>query len=200
MYTLVTLVLPLLVLTVFSVLLIRVYRAQRRRRAAMLRGRRKTASTSSSATSAIVSDEHSVTRVVVVVMVVFAVCNLPAKVFENVHSTSPDCGTLAYVARRLFFVLEVANSTANFVVYCALRRQFRVGLRRALTPLRLRQTDGEDRRRLQRARSVSPVNLELTRRSRLPNLNHDDVDVITVEVARCSHLDVPGVKFEQNTV
>jgi len=197
MYTLVTLVLPLLVLTVFSVLLIRVYRAQRRRRAAMLRGTRKTASTSS---SAIVSDEHSVTRVVVVVMVVFAVCNLPAKVFENVHSTSPDCGTLAYVARRLFFVLEVANSTANFVVYCALRRQFRVGLRRALTPLRLRQTDGEDRRRLQRARSASPVNLELTRRSRLPNLNHDDVDVITVEVARCSHLDVPGVKFEQNTV
>ena len=197
MYTLVTLVLPLLVLTVFSVLLIRVYRAQRRRRAAMLRGSSKTASTSS---SAIVSDEHSVTRVVVVVMVVFAVCNLPAKVFENVHSTSPDCGTLAYVARRLFFVFEVANSTANFVVYCALRRQFRVGLRRALTPLRLRQTDGEDRRRLQRARSASPVNLELTRRSRLPNLNHDDVDVITVQVARCSHLDVPGVKFEQNTV
>ena len=173
MYKVVTFILPFLVLTVFSILLIRVYRAHSRRRAAMLtpRGSRSNASTSSSTTTT-VCDEHSVTRVIVVVMVVFAVCNLPGKVFDNAYRPRPDCGTLAYVARRLCFVLEVANSAANFIVYCALRHQFRDGLRRALSPLqapllcRRQQMDGvtsvSQRGLRQRARSASPaVDLEL---------------------------------------
>ena len=136
LYTVVTFILPFLVLAVFSLLLLRVYRAQRRRRAAMRtpRGSRGNSSTSAS-TATSTSNEHSVTRVIVVVMVVFAVCNLPAKVFDGAYDGRPDCGTVAYVARRLSFVLEVANSAANFVVYCALRHQFRDGLRRALSPL-----------------------------------------------------------------
>jgi len=190
MYAVVTFILPFLVLTIFSVLLIRVYRAQCRRRANMLmsRGSRSNASTTS-VTSASVCDEHSVTRVIVVVMVVFAVCNLPAKVFDIAIKAPPDCGTLAYVARRLFFVLEVANSTANFVVYCALRHQFREGLRRALSPLqrqphrRRHQVDGEDGRR---ARPASPVDLELIQIGLPRNVDIDHVH----EIPR-SHLDVP---------
>jgi len=168
MYTVVTFVLPFLVLTIFSLLLIRVYRAQRRRRATLVtpRGSRTNASTTSmSSTTA--SDEHSVTRVIVVVMVVFGVCNLPAKGFDIMDKDLRDCGTFLYVASRLCHVLEVANSTANFIVYCVLRHQFRDGLRRALNPLqryrqcrRLEMDSGEERRGARRARSRSPVDVE----------------------------------------
>lgn len=189
MYSVMTFVLPFAVLTSFSVLLIRVYRAQRRRRAAMMmtRGSRSTASTTST-TSATSNDEHSVTRVIVVVMVVFAVCNLPAKVLENVFKGRPDCGTVAYVARRLSFVLEVANSTANFIIYCALRRQFRDGLRRALmTPRQRRQSwrqqaEGVDGRwaSRHRARTVSPLNVERLQIVALqPNVETTDGDDAT---------------------
>jgi len=199
----VTFVLPFLVLTVFSSLLLRVYRTQRRRRATLMmsRGTRHTASTTSTTSTA--SNEHSVTRVIVVVMVVFAVCNLPAKVFENVYKASPVCGTLIYVARRLSFVLEMANSTANFIVYCALRHQFRDGLRRALTPLhrqrhcRRQQIDGDGRPglRLQRARSASPVDLE---RMQIV-VHHRNVDVDDANEVSCRNLDVPGVLCDRNT-
>jgi len=187
MYTLVTFILPFLVLAFFSILLIRVYRAQRRRRAAMFTAR---GSSTSSRSSATVSEEHSVTRVIVVVMLVFVVCNLPAKVFDNAN---PECGTVGYVTRRLSFVLEVANSTANFVVYCALRHQFREGLRRALTPLqsqstcRRQQTYGEEAQRgtRQLPRTASPVDLEMIQ--------------IENELPR-SHLDVHGVVYDRNSV
>jgi len=192
-YTVVQFVLPFLILTVFSVLLIRVYRAQRRRRAAMCmsRGSRHNASTTST-TSVSVSDEHSVTRVIVVVMLVFAVCNLPAKVLDIAYMASPDCGSAAYIARRLSFVLEMANSTANFVVYCALRHQFRDGLRRALTPLqpqshcRRQQTDdGPTQRSLrQHARRSAPADLEL---------------IQIVDELPHSHLNVPGVVPDRNS-
>ena len=191
-YTTAQFVLPFLILTVFSVLLIRVYRAQRRRRAAMCMSRGSRHNTSTTSTSSVsVSDEHSVTRVIVVVMVVFAVCNLPAKVLDIAYMAIPDCGSPAYIARRLSFVLEMANSTANFVVYCALRHQFRDGLRRALTPLqpqsqcRRQQTeDGPVQRGLrQHARRASPVDLEL---------------IQIVDELPHSHLNVPGVVPDRN--
>jgi len=194
MYTVVTFILPFIVLTIFSLLLIRVYRAQRRRRAAMMtpRGSNRNKSSTTSVMSASANDEHSVTRVIVVVMVVFAVCNLPAKVFDNAYRSRPICGTLAYVARRLSFVLEVANSTANFVVYCALRHQFRDGLRRALSPLRRGRTeaDGSGRRGgLQRqARSASPIDLE-----------QRNIDFDAVGQVPHGNLDVPSVLLERNT-
>ena len=201
MYVVVTFVLPFLVLTIFSVLLIRVYRAQRRRRAAMMMSRGNRNASTTSTTSSTASDEHSVTRVIVVVMVVFAVCNLPAKVLENVYKARPECGTLAYVARRLSFVLEVVNSTANFVVYCAMRHQFRDGLRRALTPMRQqrhfrrRQVDGDGRQGLrQRARSASPVELELIQIAVQRNVDVNDVDDLSSR-----NLDVPGTLYERNT-
>ena len=193
MYTVIQFVLPFLILTVFSVLLIRVYRAQRRRRAAMCMSRssRHNASTTSTS-STTASDEHSVTRVIVVVMMVFVVCNLPAKVLDIAYMARPDCGSAAYIARRLSFVLEMANSTANFVVYCALRHQFRDGLRRALTPLqpqshcrRPQTDDGPTPRGLrQHARRSAPANLEL---------------VQMVDELPHSHLNVPGVVSDRNS-
>jgi len=198
----VTFVLPFLVLTVFSLLLIRVYRAQRRRRAAMRtpRGSRGNSTTSAASTSS--SNEHSVTRVIVVVMVVFAVCNLPAKVFDGAYNGIPACGTVAYVARRLSFVLEVANSAANFVVYCALRHQFRDGLRRALSPLQRRsgRTDtdsgGGGRRGARRARSASPIDLEHV------HINSQRIVEVDINEEPSRHLEVytPSVRLDENTV
>lgn len=210
MYTVVAFVLPFLVLSVFSVLLIRVYRAQRRRRAALMmsRGVRNTASTTS-ATSTNASNEHSVTRIIVVVMVVFLVCNLPAKVFDNVYNDRPSCGTFLYVARRLSFVLEIANSAANFVVYCALRHQFRDGLCRVLHPLQNRCNRRRSRRQLLdddgggvRQRSLGrtrseppPVDLECLQT--VTNLQRD-VDG-GVQLTPRRDLDVPGISLDRNT-
>jgi len=198
-----TFILPFLVLTVFSHLLIRVYRAQRRRRAAMRTPRDSSGNSTTSATTvtSASSNEHSVTRVIVVVMVVFAVCNLPAKVFVSAYRGIPVCGTLAYVARRLSFVLEVANSTANFVVYCALRHQFRDGLRRALSPLQRQSrwrlnTDsggGGGRRGPRYAQSATPLDLEHV------HLNSQRVVDVDVNEEPIDRLEV-FVRNDDNTV
>jgi len=209
LYTVVTFILPFIVLSVFSVLLIRVYRAQRRRRAAMRTPNSSVSSPSAAAAAAkSSSNEHSVTRVIVVVMVVFAVCNLPAKVFENAGA-SPACGTVAYVARRLSFVLEVANSAANFVVYCALRHQFRDGLRRALSP-RQRQRHsrgagttnsggaGGGRRGWQRRVQSDTPMIDLER------VQQDSQRIIVVDInddpSRNLEEYTPSVRLDENTV
>ena len=105
-------VLPLLVLAVLNTKLTVAYRVYQRRRRAM---RMRTDGM-----------DHNLTLVMIIVVLVFMLCNLPARVVQIVWKYRPQlCPTFAYFLMELSNVLEVLNSSTNFIIYCVFRRQFR---------------------------------------------------------------------------
>lgn len=136
LYSIINFGIPYLLLTVFSALLIAAYRAQCRRRKAMLSPKQhhhdKEGGDAGNGSSTHHDNEHSTTLVVVAIVATFGVCNFPAKIFSLVMykqtEWKTECSHPLYVMYRLFTFLELANSIGNFIVYCALRHQFRQAL------------------------------------------------------------------------
>lgn len=119
LYYIVSFVLPLLLLSVFNSQLIIAYRAVQRKRSAM-KVRRSRAD----------SHEQNITLVMIVVILVFMVCNAPARVVQIVWQyNQKPCPTTPFFVIQLSNVLEVFSSSSNFLVYCGFRKQFRRALR-----------------------------------------------------------------------
>lgn len=91
-------------------------------------------------------NEHSTTLVVVAVVAAFGLCNLPAKIVQLVaygKAWRTQCDHPAYFILRLANALELASSICNFIVYCALRRQFRAALRTSVSASRRTSAGGQ---------------------------------------------------------
>lgn len=128
LYYVFSFVLPLILLSVFNFRLIVAYRAVQRRRSAMKLRR------PSSSRRAVDSHEHNITLVMIVVILVFMLCNAPARVVQIVlqYAVQP-CPSVAHFVVLLANVLEVFGSSSNFLVYCGFRKQFRRTMRRRLS-------------------------------------------------------------------
>ena len=118
MYYLFSFILPLISLATLNLYLIIAYRSVKKRRSAM-RGARDNA------------DSHrdpDITLVMIVVVLAFMVCNLPGRVVQIIwrYDYSFDC-TIShkFLITELSTLLEVLNSSTNFIVYCVFRKQFR---------------------------------------------------------------------------
>jgi hypothetical protein len=132
-YSVVNFGIPFPLLMAFSALLIAAYRAQCRRRKAMLSPKQhhqpKEGGDAGNGGGPNHDNEHSTTLVVVAIVATFGVCNFPAKMLSLVTYANSewkaDCSHPLYIISRIFNILELANSIGNFIVYCALRHQFR---------------------------------------------------------------------------
>lgn len=106
-------ILPLLILVLLSIKLTIAYRKLSRRRNIFRSTRRS-------------HHDPNITLIMIVVIVTFIVCNGPARLVQMVWRYKPQtCLSLEYVLMKLSNVLEVLNSSTNFVIYCVFRRQFR---------------------------------------------------------------------------
>ena len=114
-YIITSFVLPLLLLLFLNTRLTMAYRVVQQRRNS-LRSRQ---------------DHHdrSITLVMIIVVLLFIICNAPARVVQMVwHYHTYRCPTVAFVLNVTSNVLEVLNSSSNFIIYCVFRRQFRLNL------------------------------------------------------------------------
>ncbi|ELU11482.1 hypothetical protein CAPTEDRAFT_193888 [Capitella teleta] len=133
MYYIFSFVLPLIILAVLNTRLVLAYRLIQKRRQA-LRGR----STSE-------GQDNNITLIMIIVIVVFMVCNAPARIFQIVQKYEGNtmCWSAAFVIGEITNILEVLNSSANFIVYCAFRKKFRHILRDTLCECCLLSKSGE---------------------------------------------------------
>lgn len=139
MYYIFSFALPLVLLTYLNIRLIVAYRDVRQRRLAMLSNARHAQNGgggangggTSHASAAEVYRDPNITLVMIVVILIFIVCNLPAKAVQILYSYDVDgCQSYEFYLVELSKVLELLNSSTNFAVYCVFRQQFRVILRR----------------------------------------------------------------------
>ena len=122
MYYIFSFALPLLLLIVLNFRLTAAYRAVERRRQ-RLRG----------ASSRNQQDDTNITLVMIVVVAVFVVCQGPgrlAQIIWQYHYGS--CRTIPFFIMELSIILEVLNSSVNFLIYFVIRAQFRTHLATAL--------------------------------------------------------------------
>lgn len=116
MYYAFSFVLPLLLLAVTNGLVTSAYRRAQGRR------RRLTRQSGDS--------ERSITLVMILVVLLFIICQAPARVVQIVWSYMyRDCRQLRAIVIHASNMLEVLNSSLNFVVYCLFHRRFRAILR-----------------------------------------------------------------------
>lgn len=116
LYYLLTFIVPLVTLACMNTRVIVTYRETCRRRRGM---------TSRSSTTA-TDQEQSITLVMIVIVVVFLACQTPAKIVQMVWAYSfADCRQLRFYLIHVSNVLEVLNSSVNFVIYSAFYRHFR---------------------------------------------------------------------------
>lgn len=117
--------LPLVLLTTFNLRLIADYRRINRKRSAML---------TSGRTPGREKHEQNITLVMIIVIVVFVLCNTPARILQVVTSSySPQpCPSKLFFLLEFSCILEVLNSNLNFFVYFIFRKQFRQILQREL--------------------------------------------------------------------
>jgi hypothetical protein len=72
------------------------------------------------------SSEQSVTLIMIVVILVFIVCNVPAKGVQIFWKYRHQyCPTVAFFVHELSVVFELIASSVNFLVYCVFLRRFR---------------------------------------------------------------------------
>ena len=114
-YYVLTLILPLMFLSVLNVRLTVAYRAvsdrRRRMRGAAFRTQQ---------------DDANITLVMIVVVAVFVLCQLPARLVQIIWSYRyKTCDTTKFYVMEISSLLEVLNSSVNFIIYCFLRPQFR---------------------------------------------------------------------------
>jgi len=105
------------------------------------------------------SQETNITKIIIIIIMVVVLCHTPDRVLtvfkaiqqpENKHCPDP----LIY-ASHFCNLLIVINSSANFIIYCILRRRFRY----ILCSLIRHPCDG---RRLRRDPNMSPTSPEQT--------------------------------------
>ncbi|KAK2138302.1 hypothetical protein LSH36_3383g00004 [Paralvinella palmiformis] len=112
LYIITSFVLPLVILLFLNTRLTIAYRVVQRRRNS-LRSRRHD------------HHDHSITLVMIMVVLLFIICNAPARVVQIIwHYNSYQCPTAAFILNVISSVMEVLNSSSNFIIYCAFRRQF----------------------------------------------------------------------------
>lgn len=117
LYYIFTFVLPLILLFGFNTRLTIAYRAVRKKRSAMRLHSRKD------------TQEQNITLVMIIVILVFMVCNAPARIVQILFQyNTQKCPTVSLFLIELSTVLEVLSSSANFLIYVALRKQFRHAL------------------------------------------------------------------------
>ena len=137
MYYIFSFALPLLLLTYLNIRLIVAYRDVRQRRLAMLSSARHVHNDAGGGgdgrpAAADVYRDPNITLVMIVVILIFIICNLPAKVVQILYSyDAQECHSYEFYMIELSKVLELLNSCTNFAVYCVFRQQFRIILRRS---------------------------------------------------------------------
>lgn len=74
-----------------------------------------------------VTEEISITLVMIAVIIVFILCAAPARLVQLTWSYVPvsSCPSVALVVTEVASMLEVLNSSANFLVYISVRPAFR---------------------------------------------------------------------------
>ena len=112
LYYIFSFILPLITLTFLNTKLTLAYRrVQRRRNSMQIRQDHH---------------DHNITLVMIVVILVFVLCNAPARVVQIVWGYRPQtCMSTEFLMIEISNVLEVLNSSTNFVIYCVFRTQFR---------------------------------------------------------------------------
>ena len=122
LYYISTFVLPLVLLAFMNTRLVLAYRLiQRKRRALRVRSGQD-------------GQDNNITLVMIIVIVVFMICNAPARIFQIVQKYDQNikCWSTAFIIGEVCSILEVLNSSANFIVYCVFRKQFRHILQQTL--------------------------------------------------------------------
>ena len=123
LYYIFSFVLPLMLLAVLNTRLVVAYRLiQRKRQALRVRSGHD-------------NQDNNITLIMIIVIVVFMVCNAPARIFQIVQkyeNKNLRCWSAAFVIGEISSILEVLNSSSNFLVYCVFRKQFRHILRHSL--------------------------------------------------------------------
>lgn len=140
MYYIFSFGLPLLLLAVLNTKLTIAYRIVRmkRRESLQVRSERENA-------------DQNITLVMIIVVLVFMLCNAPARLGQFFWSYERvKCMSFGFWIMKISTVMEVFNSSINFVIYCVFRKQFREVLRQ--------QCCGNGRRRSQ-ARHEQPRRL-----------------------------------------
>lgn len=124
LYYIFSFALPLLLLAGLNIRLVVAYRqVQKRRMALRGRGDRDTTAGENG------HKDPNITLVMIIVVLIFMICNLPARVVQIIWAYDvPTRGckfTYKFFIMEFSTLLEVLNSSTNFIVYCVFRHQFR---------------------------------------------------------------------------
>lgn len=120
-YIIVLFFLPFFILLFFNAMLVRQLKTAIRSRA--------TLSTSKSN-----QEENNITLVMIIIIAVFLLCQTPAAINQILYvlqgdTSLKDCSSY-HIFSHLANILVTINSSVNFIIYCAFRRQFRRELRK----------------------------------------------------------------------
>ena len=111
LYYIFSFALPLLILAVLNTKLTIAYRQLQTRRRSM-QTRHDT--------------DHSITLVMIMVVLVFMLCNAPAGIYQMLQRYRwQPCLSHQFILQETSSILEVFNSSVNFIIYCAFRKKFR---------------------------------------------------------------------------
>ena len=126
-YMITSFILPLLLLLYLNTRLTLVYRKVQRRRTMMNSCREH--------------HDNSITLVMIMVVLLFIICNAPARIVQLIWQYQAyQCPKPAFIMNILSNVMEVLNSSSNFIIYCICRCQFRRNLARRMC-VETRQTE-----------------------------------------------------------
>ena len=71
--------------------------------------------------------DPNITLVLIIVILVFMLCNTPARIVQVVWRYKRQwCMSVPFFLMEISNVLEVLNSSVNFIIYCVFRKKFRV--------------------------------------------------------------------------
>lgn len=107
-----TFVIPLFMLIIMNTRVIIVYKETRKRKRRM--------------TSRRSENENNITLIMIIVIIIFLSCHTPARLVQIILSYSFNhCKEYSYYLIHFSNVLEVLNSSVNFIVYFVFRKSFR---------------------------------------------------------------------------
>ena len=112
LYYLFTFVLPLLILVFVNTRVTVAYNAIRKRKRRMTTNRRS-------------ENENNITLVMIIIVLIFILCQAPARVVQLVWSYQSSCHSYQYYIIHASNILEVLNSSVNFLIYLLCRKRFR---------------------------------------------------------------------------
>jgi len=124
-YYIFSFVLPLLLLAVLNAKLTWAYHKLKQKRHRLHGSSDHTAERRKSSLGSTHQDPN-ITLVMIIVVLVFMLCNLPARVVQIVWKyRDQKCMSPEFFVKEISNVMEVLNSSANFIIYCVFRQQFR---------------------------------------------------------------------------